>query len=231
MPAEKNIKETLESIKRIQPGELVVVEYSSLDPVHLVVLLIILSRRDEMNVIVSDIFDQLHVVLSHLKIMGIQTGWVNEIPVIKFGGIMPRGSVIRRISLLDTPFVWHMEYMEAVKTIQGMKLVVTLGFEKLITIKPEIPASTVCRLLLTSCPDDEIKIVFVNRDMLTESILEDIREPATRVFRLGFAGRKLTLTIVKSLSLKNYGKTFSVDTGELVAYLTQLTQKAGNPRQ
>ena len=223
MPVKKSAAEALESIGRLQPGEIVVVEHTSLDPFHLAVLLVMASRRRDMHIAVTDVFDQLHVVRSHLAIMGIDTGLIDDVPVVKFGGMLTTGNVIRRISILDTPTVWQMEYREALERIPEPRLVLTLGFEKLITIKPEVPPSTMCRLFMMPSmgTGGEVNVIFVNSDMLTENALEDIRELASRVFRIGLTKNMLTLTIVKSLSLKHYGRVLAVDAVELTDYLRQ----------
>ncbi|WP_456453522.1 DUF257 family protein [Thermococcus sp.] len=223
MPMKKSAAEAFESIGRLQPGEIVVVEHTSLDPFHLAVLLVMASRGKDMHIAVADVFDQLHVVRSHLAIMGIDTGLIDDVPVVKFGGMLTTGNVIRRISILDTPTMWQMEYRDALEGIPEPRLVLTLGFEKLITIKPEVPPSTMCRLFMMPSMGmgGEVNVIFVNSDMLTENALEDIRELASRVFRLGLIKNMLTLTVVKSLSLKHYGRVLAVDAVELTDYLGQ----------
>ncbi len=224
MAVTKTVEDAIASVKKIMPGEVVVVEYTSLAPVHLAVSVPLLSLGRDVHVIVNDIFDQLHVVRSHLSIMGIDTEWMDEMPVVKFGGVLQTGRVIKRISVLKAASVWHEEYKEALREFRGQKLVVTLGLEKLINIKKELPASTVCRMCIASAmgEEDTITIAFVNRDMLPESVLEDIRELASRVLELEFEKGKLSLRVVKSLDLRNTGAEFSVDASELVRHLSNM---------
>ncbi|WP_167900940.1 DUF257 family protein [Thermococcus sp. LS1] len=222
MAVERAINDVLEAFKSIKPGELIVVEYTPLIPLHLAVSLPIrIGRERKIQVVINDIFDQFHVLLSHLATMGVDTSWAKDVPVVKFGGSLSTGKVINRISILKATPVWHMEYEKALKEVPGLKLIVTLGLEKLIAIKSELPASTVCRMTVASSlgAEDRINVTFINRDMLTESTLEDIRELASRVFELGFENGKLTLRTLKSLRLEDYGRKLSIDASALLDYL------------
>ncbi|ASJ13735.1 DUF257 family protein [Thermococcus radiotolerans] len=221
MTANKAVEEAIESIGLLQPGEVVVVEYDSLAPVHLAASIALLDLSGERHIIVNDIFDQLHVIRAHLSIIGVDTGWMDEIPVIKFGGVLHTGNVIKRISVLKAASIWHREYLEALEASRGLKFVVTLGLEKLITVKTDIPSASMCRMCMASSmgSEDVIMMAFVNREMLPESALEDIRELASRVFELSFRDGRLVLRVVKSPALERYGSEFSVSASELVEYL------------
>ena len=221
MVIKRSVLDAVESIRGLKPGEAVVVEYASRDPVHLAVSLPLMMAGEGMKVVVNDILDQLHVIRAHLEILGIPTGWINDLPVIKFGGTIPVGNVIKRISILKPAPVWSREYEEALASIPGVKIVVTLGIEKMINVKSDIPASTVCRTTgATSLgAEDRIKVTFVNRDLLDEGTLEDIRELATRVFRLKFQEGRMIMEVIKSPHMKSYGKRFSLDAEDLVRYL------------
>ncbi|WP_167894160.1 DUF257 family protein [Thermococcus sp. M36] len=221
MVIKRSVPEAVESIRGIEPGEAVVVEYTSRDPVHLAVSLPLMMAEGGVKVVVNDVLDQLHVIRAHLRILGIRTDWMDSLPVIKFGGTLPVGNVIKRISILKPAPVWSREYENTLASIPGLKLIVTLGIEKMINVRSDLPASTVCRTTGASSlgAEDKIKVTFVNKDLLGESTLEDIRELATRVFRLEFQDARLILEVIKSPYMKNYGKRFSVEAEDLVKYL------------
>ncbi|ASJ12861.1 DUF257 family protein [Thermococcus thioreducens] len=225
MVTKRSVPEAVESIRNIRPGEAVVVEYASRDPIHLAVSLPLLMAREGMKVVVSDVLDQLHVIRAHLEIMGIPAGWIEDLPVIKFGGTIPVGNVLRRISILKPAPVWSREYEDALASIPGLKMIIMLGIEKMINVRSDLPASTVWRT--TGAPslgaEDRIKVTFVNRDLLEESTLEDIRELATRVFRLEFKDSRLIMEVIKSPNVKKCGKRFSIDADELVGYLQSVS--------
>ncbi|WP_167912346.1 DUF257 family protein [Thermococcus sp. 21S7] len=225
MMKHKTVEDVVDTMKRLQPGEVIIAEYDSLAPVHLAasvpLSVPLLDADDERHLIVNDIFDQFHVIKAHLSITGIDTGWMDEIPVIKFGGVLHTGNVIKRISVLKAASVWHREYVEALETFPGLKIIVILGLEKLLTVKTDIPSSSICRMCMASAmgSEDMIMVAFVNRDMLPESVREDIRELASRVFEFSFRNGRLVLRVVKSPTLERYGSEFSVNAGELVEYL------------
>ncbi len=219
------IEEIMEDFRTLCPGEVIIIEYSSLVPVHLAVFIPLITAVDRAGVIVSDIFDQFHVMHAHLSLGGIDTSWIDEIPVVKFGGTLQTGKVIKRISVLNPTPVWHTGYLEALRAFPGLKVVVVLGPEKFMSVNPNIPTSTLCRKLIASSmgSGDTVTVAFINRDVVSESTLEDIREIGTRVFELNFEEGRLVLRVVKSIDPSHQRCRLSVDAQELVDYLHSIT--------
>ncbi len=224
MSTNKTLDGIVKAIRGLLPGEVVVVEYPSLAPVHLAVAVPLACIKNGTDVIVSDVFDQFHVIRAHLSIADVNTAWMDGLPVIKFGGTLQTGNVIKRISVLEPTSIWRTKYLEALRAFSGLKLMVVLGPEKVIITKRDGPASTLCRKLLFSSmgAEDIVTVAFVNRDVVPESVLEDIREIASRVLELDFQDGKLVLRVIKSINMSYLSEELSVDAKELVDYLRSI---------
>lgn len=227
--SEKFEEMVFEYNKTIQRGELVLVEYTSNEPIHLVVYLLLrYLKKENVPFIIIDIADQLHVVKAHLKFAGIDTELVDEAQVIKLGGAITTGKVLERISLTLEPSVMKNEFIKILKHMEenyDYLVRITLGTEKLIRLLSEDPATleaffgAVVRPLLGY--EKSTGVTFLNTGILREDIVQEAREIASRVFEVKLEDGEITFRVVKSINFNEHGKALSIKAQELQEYFAK----------
>lgn len=181
---------------------------------------------------IIDILDQLHVLKAHLEFAGINTSPINEAQVIKLGGVLQTGKVLKRIDLDEDIAVWSQHYFEALeKTWEekeyGVRIIV--GIEKILRVYEKDPSEVerffgiVIRPLLGN--KNSIGIIFENTSLLDEKTVSESRETASRVFDIELQEGEITFKIVKSVDFNEIGKTIRVGAQELQEYLAEDSQR------
>ncbi|MFA4667877.1 DUF257 family protein [Pyrococcus kukulkanii] len=119
-------------------GEVVVmkVESSSYGSEFFTVLLERYSKLRGKELIIVDILDTLHVLSEHLKILRFRNVF-NDVPVVKVGGTINVGKVIKRISIAGEHILYVKRYWEVLEDyLKGKEkvIVLVLGWERLMAL-------------------------------------------------------------------------------------------------
>ncbi|EEB73330.1 conserved hypothetical protein [Thermococcus sp. AM4] len=199
-----------EFIEGLKPGEDVLVEYSSTAPVHILFYRFLRTLNDiGRPFMILDELDQLHVLRTHLGIMGLDAGVIDNAKVVKMGGIIETGSVVGKVDLAKEPPVRKKHYEAILAGIgeeKGFRLIV--GFEKVLASYENDPREKERIFGYLVRPHlgnpERVTVYFVNRDLISERTLNELREHCTRVLSLTFDG-KSRLRVLKSLDIEEYG--------------------------
>ncbi|NJE12001.1 DUF257 family protein [Thermococcus sp. LS2] len=210
--------------KTIQKGEILLVEYTSNEPIHLIFYIILkYLRQNNIPFVIVDAVDQLHVFKTHLELGGIDTSVIEEAQVIKFGGIVATGKVLSKLDLeADIP-IWRKHFMETLEKIDSYVVRVVVGAEKILGLYENDPLTLeslfgmIIRPFLGS--KKTTGIVFLNKSLIGEKVIQEAREIASRVFDVELSEGAITLKIIKSINFDEYEKTITVKAQELQDYL------------
>ncbi|NJE12000.1 hypothetical protein E3E24_02540, partial [Thermococcus sp. LS2] len=140
--SEKFEQSMFDYLKAIQKGEDILVEYTSNEPIHLIFYILLkYAKQNNIPVLIVDAVDQLHVLKAHLELAGIDTRMIDEVQVIKLGGIITTGKVLGRVDLEETTPVWKKHYDELLKKVHSdYTLRVIVGIDKVLPLYEETPA-------------------------------------------------------------------------------------------
>ncbi|WP_087036717.1 DUF257 family protein [Thermococcus litoralis] len=225
-------RDVFNQLRKIRRGEDVLVEYTSSEPIHLIFCTAInYAKQSNTKVLMVDILDQLHLLKAHLELAGIDSSFIENLPVIKFGGVMKTGRILKRIELKSEVSIWREQYLEALKEFQreeesefAMRIVV--GIEKLIKLYEDDPRAletffgTIIRPFLGD--EKRVLVTLVNTSLLNEEILQEFREHSSRSFLVQLSEKKIHFQVIRSVDFEDYGKTFSIEAQELQDSLIKL---------
>ena len=215
-PYEKSLAEYVRSIK---PGEDVLIEHTSREPAHLIFHLLLECLEDNgYPFVIVDELDQLHVFKAQLKLSGIDTSRIDAARVIKIGGMLQTGNVIGRVDMSKDFPIRKKHYEEALKKLgPGYAVRVVLGFDKVLAMHEEDRKdleSLFGNMIRPYLGDERRTTVYlINTDLLSERTLREFMEHASRVFRAEITEGALTLRVLKSPVLSEYGKEIRVEIG------------------
>ncbi|AHF80038.1 DUF257 family protein [Thermococcus paralvinellae] len=215
--------------KTIQRGEILLVEYTSNEPIHLI-FYIFLKYLKQSNIpfVIIDAVDQLHVFKAHLELVGIDTSIIDEAQVIKLGGVLHTGNIIRRVDLEEDLPIWRQHYIETFRKIQeekGYVMRIVIGTEKLLKLYERNPLETgnffgmVVRPFLGD--KNTTGVIFLNTSLLDKKTVLEWTEIASRVFDVELKEGEITLRITKSVDFSEYGREIKVKAQELQEYLAR----------
>ena len=203
-----------EFLSKLVGGEDVIIEYHSEEPVHILLLELLREIEGKGGTIIVDELDQLHVFRTHLKLSGWETSPIDRSPVIKVGGIIYTGNVIGRVDTSKELPVRKKYYEGLLQKTGNPPFRVIVGFDKAFLryendpiereklfgymIRPHVGSS------------ERVAIYLVNRDLINETTIKELREHATRVLESEFSGKGFILRVVKSIIPEEYGCTVSV---------------------
>ncbi|WP_258084027.1 DUF257 domain-containing protein [Thermococcus thermotolerans] len=214
----------------IRPGELVLVEYTSREPVYLLFQVITeYARSRGVPVIVVDILDGFHVMKSQLTFTGIDTSSLNEIPVLKVGGKIDTGKVLSRVKETAEIAVFKRQLMKGLKRIheefgEAPFIRIVVGTSELLQMLERDPAKMeeffagIIRPLVGN-PYSR-GVVFINRKRVSRRGLKEVEEISTRVLETRVECGKLTIRVVKSIYFGEYGAEIQLDPCALRKRLT-----------
>lgn len=162
--------------------------------------------------LIDDVLDTLYIYAQHMELGGIDTEILNNVLVIKLGGVRNVGNVVGRVPLKE-PLIQEREYAQVANSFfeQGKIINPVLGFEKtLFLTDSKRDLLTSINAVLSHLGDKRrIAFYFVNKDileMLEFNPLPFLEELATTVFRVKRAEGKIRLTVVKSINNELTGK-------------------------
>lgn len=217
-------------MKDIKWGEYVVIKHTSSDPTHLLFYILIRQlQEDNTPFIIVDVLDKLHLFKTHLMAAGIDTSIVNDIPVIKLGGIKHTGnimSLIERVDISQDIPIWTRHYREALHRVEerfNNYIKIIVGVDALLQLYEEniwdlniLMLSGFANML----GDKRSKgFIFLNYSTLKSTTILKLEEIFTRILSVGLEENTLTLRIEKSINFSEYRKEIKVNAQELQDYL------------
>jgi len=206
----------------IRPGESVLVEHSPIaSPEILLYVLIEEYLKAGSYIIIDDVVDTFREYATRLELMGLNTGRLMEIPVIKVGGRYGFGNVVGRVDV--EKYSLNFDYYREV-------------YEK---VAPETvvfnPVLGTHRLFMAFGRDESIRLIrnisnfvgnksrfafyFINREVMEKrspDLLPLLEEIFTTVLRWELIGEEYRLKVVKSTSPATLGSVVSLDFKDLV---------------
>ncbi|WP_258084144.1 DUF257 domain-containing protein [Thermococcus thermotolerans] len=206
----------LEYLKNLSPGEDVIIEYTSREPVHILLHLILRClRRNGLPVIIVDELDQLHVFRTHMKLAGIDTGLIDGANVIKIGGLIKTGNVLGKVDLSKEFPIRKKYYEEALRKADADHTVrIVPGFDKVLAMHEEDrrELEALFGYMVRPHLGDERRTTFyfMNTELFSERTRKEFREHASRVLKVRFEEDVLRLKIIKSPYLSEYGKRIEI---------------------
>ncbi|WP_167900939.1 DUF257 family protein [Thermococcus sp. LS1] len=226
----KNFEKTLfEYADMIRPGELVLVEYTSEDPVHLILQMILrYAKLKAVPIFIVDTLDGLHVMKTKLDLEDIDTSLIDDVFVVKVGGLINVGNVFKKIEEINEISILKRQYTELLqkiceKTEGNSTIRLVVGATELLQrlesdpVKREEFITGLIKPLVGH--QNTIGVVFLNRKRITRPVLSEVEETATRVLRTRIENGKLLVRIVKSVYFDEYGAEVRVDPWDLREYL------------
>ncbi|NJE07150.1 hypothetical protein E3E31_01090 [Thermococcus sp. M39] len=192
-----------EFLEKIKPGETILIEYCSLDHPELVFYSIIKWAKDKgFPILIHDILDTLHVFAEHLRLSGHDIGFIKDIAVIKSGGIMPIGKIIKKARITDDIPVYSRDIHEAVKEFltkieERPIITVVLGAEKILKRHENQPRvieyffEVVARKFLGNT--SRITYIFGNPYILRQDVKVEFEENPTRILEVLEYGKKVKI--------------------------------------
>jgi len=204
-------------LSSLKGGEDVVVEYRSEDPLHVVFNSLLKTLRGiGKRFVILDELDQLHIIRAHTELSGMDAGLIDECKVIKLGGIINTGNVIGRIELSEEPPLRKKRYERILKELgEEKKFRIMVGFDKLLRSYENDPRELekifgyLVRVHLGN--PERVIMYLINREIIGEKSLKELREHATRVLELNFEKDKPVLRVIKSIHTGETGRKIKLN--------------------
>ena len=206
-----------EYLRSLKPGEDVLIEYTSREPVHILLHLILRClQKKELPVIIVDELDQLHVFRTQMKLAGIDTKLIDDANVIKIGGLLKTGNVLGKVDLSKEFPIRKKHYEEALKKVNADYTVrIVLGFDKVLAMhEGEMrDLESLFGYMIRPYLGDESRttVYFINTELFSERTRKELREHASRIVKVRFEDDRINLKIIKSPFLSEYGKRIEIE--------------------
>lgn len=199
----------------IRPGELVLVEYTSKEPVCLLLYEVLkYARHNGIPYVIVDVLDGLHVVRAQFRFAGLDTSPIDGAQVIKIGGRLDTGRVLAKIDEVTELPILKRRFMELLESIGE-----EMGRESLIRI---VIGATELLQQLESDPMRREEffasiirpivgnprsrgLVFINRKRVEGPCIKEVEEISTRVLRTRVEDGRFVVEVVKSIYFDEYG--------------------------
>lgn len=213
-------------LKSLKWGEYVIVEHSSSDPTHLLFYVMINQLKEsDVPFVVIDVLDKYYLIRMHLASAGIDTSILDDIPVIKLGGVRHGGkiiSLVERVEISQDAPVWIQHYRDALRRVEeklGRYVKLIVGIDSLLQLY-EDNIWELNALMLTgfaSMMGDKASkgIVFLNSSVLNPKTVLKLEEIFPRVLKLELKEGELVLRIEKSVDFDEYGQEIKVNAQKL----------------
>ncbi|ALM76583.1 DUF257 family protein [Thermococcus barophilus] len=197
---QKSIKEFLE---KVQPGETILIEYSSIDHPE-IVFYSITKWADEngLPIVIHDVLDTFHIFVEHLKLNGYDVEFLKNAYVIKSGGMIQLGKIIRKVKLSDDIVVYTRNLHEILRELftkieKRPIIIIVLGAGKHLKRYEHQPRvleyffEVVTRKCLGNV--NRITYLFGNPHLLRHDVRVELEEAPTRILELKEYGRKVVI--------------------------------------
>lgn len=168
-----------EFVKRMIPGETVVIEYDSkTSPVETFYFMLEHATKRGLEILVDDFVDTLYLYKMHMILSGLDTSTVSNALVIKIGGIQNVGRIVEKIPLSPGPPLKerYKKAYEKVKQSNKVFLNPCLGLDKFFIIngsKMDI-LSEIADISLYVGDTSRIAVYFLDTGILGEASLNPL---------------------------------------------------------
>ncbi|MCO6041992.1 DUF257 family protein [Thermococcus alcaliphilus] len=213
-------------LKSLKWGEYVIVEHSSSDPTHLLFYVMINQLKEsDVPFVVIDVLDKYYLLRMHLASAGIDTSILDDIPVIKLGGVRHVGkitSLVERVEISQDAPVWIRHYRDALRRVEeklGRYVKLIVGIDSLLQLYEDNIWELNALMLagFASMMGDKASkgIVFLNSSVLNPKTVLKLEEIFPRVLKLELKEGQLILRIEKSVDFDEYGQEIKVNAQKL----------------
>lgn len=181
-----------EYLGAVPNGSLVVVEYSSLSPVHVLVKAF-LRAFEGRNFLIVDVFDTFFPVKRSLELAGEDVAFLENTDVVKGSGGIQWGRVLRTFDVKLDPNVYLWEFTHMLQNYYSKNpntVSLFFGIERIMSVQPDKPAFL---LHLTNVMNAfigdgrRVAVYFINRDVSDGRFLGLVEDVATHVLSAGEA--------------------------------------------
>ncbi|NJE07149.1 hypothetical protein E3E31_01085 [Thermococcus sp. M39] len=219
-----NGKSLVEYLGGIKLGESILIEYHPEDPVHILFKEALgYTKYYNYNPIILDVFDTLHLIKEQLRVMGWDVKKIEKLDVIKAGGIINNGNIVKRIDISNDPAVYTLDLIEFLKgyyTKNKPTVLIVLGMDKLLRLYTTEVATLDLHIAgaMKKFLGDESRIAlyFANIELVSKEILYEWEELVTRVFEITLKEKKqFIIKVKKSIKIDEHGREFIVSAEEL----------------
>ncbi len=219
--ADRFEKSVFEYAGTIKPGELVLVEYTSREPVHLLLHKVLeYARLNGIAFVIVDVLDGLHVMRTHLMLAGVDASPIDSAPVIKIHGNVQTGTIIAKINGLAEFSILKRRFTEALKMakeVMGGKpfsriIVGATEFLQQLETEPMRGEEFLAGIIRPMVGNPHtMGLVLINRKRIGRATLGELEEMATRVLAVDVRDDKLIIRVTKSVHFGEYGMEVEFD--------------------
>ncbi|WP_245612476.1 DUF257 family protein [Palaeococcus ferrophilus] len=197
--------ELIATLREARWGEVVLFEYSSYQPVHIMFKKAVeVARMENTSLLIVDVLDTLVPIKKALEITEGESNIFDGLDVIKGGGKVPIGNVVDRIELSADSAVYfsrlisrlsryYSSHEKTVTFLWNIEGIVNLhsGDPKIL---PQLEG------IMRSFVGDErrVAVYFINRDVAPDELLAIIEEIATTVLTVDYEDGTFVLSLKKA---------------------------------
>jgi len=205
----------------LKPGETVLIEHSSrVEPTLLFHDLLKWANEKGYPVVIDDVLDTLYGYRIHIKLAGLEENILDGVKVIKIGGNIDVGQVIKRLEIKE-PVIQARGYKNTLNSllnelsIEKTVIVPVLGFEKLFLLADSVRdiLNIVHEVRCFIGDERRIELYFVNTDVLERTLsvsLPLLEELASTIIEVDTKGGFYKFSVVKSVNNKLLGLEFTM---------------------
>ncbi|WP_175059672.1 DUF257 family protein [Thermococcus sp. 2319x1] len=200
-------------------GETVLLEYNSIGfPSFGLYSLVSWAKKKGYKVVVTDVLDTLKIYMEHARLSGLDGNIYQDVKVIKLGGRLEVGNVLKRIPISEES-VMEKEIAKLLDDLlsKGSVVNIVVGVGKLFALYSSSvrDALSLANFILSFVGDERRKaFYFLNLDMIEKAkpmILPMFEEFATTVVRVNKRGSVLQFKVLKALNFELDGFEGEVD--------------------
>ncbi|ASJ02204.1 hypothetical protein A3L09_02440 [Thermococcus profundus] len=209
-------------VEKTHPGETVLLEYvPSYIPEFTLKFFIEYCREKGIPLLIDDNFDTLYILKTHLEKLDVEID-LSDVLVVKTGGRKNVGKVLATVKFHPDPRVYTREYMKAVKPamakLEGTFINLVVGVEHLFLLSRNLRDRYSIILTIQKFTGAPTRKAFylVNKEILEDmspTVLHEIERVATAVMSMEPMPAGAKVKVVKSLNLKDVGKTIPIQLG------------------
>ncbi len=220
------IKENLleDILNEIKFGESTLIECKpSYIPEFSVLAITRYARKKNLPVVIDDNLDMLHTIRTNLGLFGVEEDF-RDAHVIKTGGKVEVGNVIRRISMTEAPSAYIQKYKQAAEeAFQNTRkaINIVLGLERLFYFVRSAPEFYMIIISMQEFLGNKSRKAFyiIDKNVAKKAYinpLPELERIMSTVIEVEGKGISARLFFKKSASAKFRGKSIEVTTDELL---------------
>lgn len=194
----------------LKKGELVLVERTDSKDQYLGAYHLITWGIDKgYNVVVVDVLDTFHILKAKARLAGIDIDLLEKTDVIKIGGRLPSGNVVKTIEDVSEPVILTKKFRDVYEAVLESKspvLTIVLGLEKLLMSSNFSPSNVHALInLMSQYIGDERRLsVYLMKTGIIgperRSIISLLEDMATTVIRVSKREKATEFQVIKSIA-------------------------------